>query len=192
MNLTDAVIIRSREKKKQLFRTTIQYPERPHIRPFTHDDLWILWGAYDLGSFPALKRGMQRKEFEACVMSAVLKHQASLLIEDNLSNFSKSSKRGAVGFISIKSDGWKIEPWVDFFAWASPRRKLRACVAFFQWCKNTKEAGVCVVTVPKNSIPLMDKMKNFVPLFPIGRIPFGSPDGDQFMYSIKCGLSRSK
>ena len=170
----------TREKRERLFGKS-----RPTVRKFDPaSDMWVLWAAYDLGSFKRLPAGMDRKSFEAYVMNAVARHSGCFVIDDDCRYF--KSGRGPMCFVAMLSNGWKVEPYADFFMWAKARRRLRCVAAFLQMIRYSKEIGVCVVTALADSVNLLNRMKRYGLLFLVGRIPDGSGSGDEFVYQLRC------
>lgn len=101
------------------------------------------------------------------------------MIEDENKGF--KAGRGVVAIVGIRSDGWRYCPTVNFFQWATPKNKLRCYVGFLQMIRYQKDVGVCVV---ESMDPSFHRLKKYGVLYPRGRIPSGSPNGDVFLYSI--------
>lgn len=168
----------TKSRRARLFRKS-----RPNIRPYTKEDFWVLWAAYDLGSFPNLPKGLDKDKFSKFVKSVILSNSSCLVIDEDCKWF--KNKRGPVCFITLRTNGWKVEPNVDFFMWATPRMKLRCVAAFFQMVRYSRDVGICLVTALANSVCILNHMKKYGLLFPVGRIPDGSPRGDEFQYIIR-------
>jgi hypothetical protein len=103
-------------------------------------------------------------------------------VEDDSKHF--KSGRGQVGLITLKTDGWVVEPSVHFFKWANKRNILRSSVAFFHMLRNTKTVGCCLVRTIKKDFAYMKHMEKYGVLYLRGKIPQGSPKGDVFIFSI--------
>jgi hypothetical protein len=168
----------AKDKRDRLFRKS-----KPHIRTFVAEDLWVLWAAYDLDSFKGLKKGLTKDEFFKLVEMIASRHSSCIVVEDECKWF--KSGRGPICFVTIANNGWRIEPHVDFFRWATPRVMLRAYVAFFQMVRYSKEVGVCVVRSLANTVPLFERMRTYGLLFPVGRIPDGDARGDEYLYQVR-------
>lgn len=157
---------------------------RPLVRPFDPvADMWVLWAAYDLGSFPALPKGLTIKEFQALVLAQVAGRSKCLVIEDDCRYF--KAGRGPACFVVVDNFGWRIEPHVDYFFWATPRMKLRCTVAFLQMTRYSSEIGVCVVRTLERTVPLFRHVQRYVMLSEAGRVPMGDARGDEWIFSIK-------
>jgi len=164
--------------------------DKPYIRKailldqdgFT-EDMGILWVSYQRGGFTFLPRGFDKSLFIDVISSNVQNYQELLLIEDNSKVF--QSGRGPIGVIGINNDGWKIEPHVDYFPWATSRMILRASVAYFQMVKYDKEVGVCVVKSLGNTARLFHRLKDYGVLWFVGKIPYGDVRGDEYLFTVK-------
>lgn len=150
-------------KRKRLFRGG-----RPFVRPFNAEqDMWVLWAAYDLKSFPLMKEGMSREEFEAHVAAIMKAHSAVLVIEDECRYF--KAGKGPIALVTIDNFGWRIEPFCDFFRWASPRMKLRAVVSFFQMVRSNKEVKFCFWHALSKFEKFYERMRDYG--IPVGKVP---------------------
>lgn len=174
----------TREKRERLFRNS-----RPFIRQFDFQkDMWLIWAAYDLGSFPYLTlKGTTKEEKQSELierMKAIVSVKSScLIVEDDCRWF--KDRRGPVAFVGIENYGWRVEPHVDFFKWASPRTILRCNVAFFQMARYSSQVGVCLVRALEKYVPLFDHLKTYGLLFPCGKVPDGDPRGDEYLYQVR-------
>ena len=167
----------TKEKRERLLGDS-----RPYIRPFTKDDLWVMWAAYDTGSFPNLGK-MDKEQFVKVLVQFCQSKSSCLVVEDDCKWF--KSGRGPVAFISIENYGWRIEPHVDFFKWATPRIVLRCNVAFFQMVRYSSQVGVCLIRSLENTTKLFDHLREYGLVFPCGKIPNGDPRGDEYIYYAK-------
>lgn len=169
-----------KKKRDRLFRKS-----RPFVRPFDpeRDIFPYLWAAYDLGSFPDAKPGLSREEYAASVKSVVALHSQCLIVEDDDRHF--KSGRGPVAFVTVDNFGWRIEPYFIFFRWATPRMRLRAHVAFYQMVRYSSDIGVCVVRSPERYVQFFSRLQDYGILFPCGKIPYGSAEGHEFLFSVK-------
>jgi len=142
-----------------------------------------MWAAYDTESFKKLKKGMSKEEFLRMLISFCQAKSSCLVVEDDCKWF--KSGRGPVAFVSIDNYGWRIEPHVDFFKWATPRIILRCCVAFFQMVRYSSQVGVCEIRSLESSVNLFDHLREYGLVFPAGKIPNGDPRGDEYLYYAK-------
>jgi hypothetical protein len=167
----------SKEKRERLLGDS-----RPFIRQFTKDDLWVMWAAYDMGSFPNLGK-MDKEQFVGMLLELCKNKSSCLVVEDDCKWF--KSGRGPVAFVAITNYGWRIEPHVDFFKWATPRIILRSNVAFFQMVRYSSQVGVCEIRSIEKHANLFEHLKKYGLVFPCGKIPNGDPRGDVFLYYAK-------
>lgn len=174
----------TREKRERLFKNS-----RPFIRlfDFAKDMRWI-WAAYDLKSFPYLKLDGETEDERKVQLVEHMKgllavKSSCLIVEDDCRWF--KAKRGPVAFVIIENYGWRIEPHVDFFKWATPRTILRCNVAFFQMVRYSSQVGVCLVRALEQYVPLFDHLKIYGLLFPCGKVPDGDPRGDEYLYYVR-------
>lgn len=163
-------------KRKALFKAS-----RPFVRKYEQSDLGFLWAAYKNKSFP-IAEGLSQDEFLVEMVKRFGAFNLLWIIEDENSQF--KSGRGQISLVGIKTDGWIFEPVIYFFKWATDDNILRATVAFFHMLRYQKDVGVCLVKAIENEKFLYEKMKDYGVLYFRGRIPYGSPDGDLFMFSI--------
>lgn len=168
-----------RIKREKLFKKS-----RPFVRPLDPEkDMWVLWAAYDLKSFPNLPEKLNPSQFTQLIRNTVKSRSAALVIEDDCKYFKNG--RGPVCLLLVDNYGWRIEPFVDFFFWATPRIKLRANVAFFQKIRHDSAVGVCLVKAHEKYSNLFNRMKDYGVLSRCGKIPYGYPDGDEYLYQIR-------
>ena len=172
-----------KEKRDRLFRVS-----RPHFRPAVlvdengyGYDMGLLWAAYKAGSFP-LAGNLSEAEFAEHIVALGTTLTGAMMVEDDCAKY--SSGRGPVALISIRSDGWRVEPHVDYFNWAGKRTPLRVSVAFFQMARYSKDVGSCVVSSLKDTENLFNHVCEYGVLHPVGRVPKGSVRGDVYMFSV--------
>lgn len=164
---------------------------RPLIRPLEvltdngySDDLKILWVGHKHSPFLGLPPDIPQDQFVMEILNAA--KQGEFYVVDDSNN--EYDGRGVVALIAVLNQGWKIEPHVEFFPWASKRNILRTCVAFFQMVRSSRKIGVCVVKSLKESVNLFNHCQKYFPpgiLWRVGRIPNGDIRGDEYLYSIK-------
>lgn len=174
-----------RERRARLFKTS-----KPFIRPAVlvseggfGDDMGILWAAYKAGSFPLINAGMEMPEFAKAMVAIALTLHEMAIVEDDNKAF--ASGRGPVAIIGIRSDGWKHEPHVDYFKWSAKRNILRVTIQFLQMARYSKEVGVVMIRSLKETSNLfMRAAKDYGVLNFVGRVPHGTPRGDEYIFSV--------
>ena len=169
------------EKRRKLFKKS-----KPFIREFKPEDMWILWAAYKEKSFNQLPEellGMNKEEFYQFSTDRLKPYHSLMLVEDSCNKFKE--KRGPVCLIVANTDGWKVEPHVEFFSWATKLNILRVNVRFFNWIRQNKEVGVCIVRSLKNTSNLFHHVRKYGVLNFVGKIPGGDYRGDEWIFSIR-------
>jgi hypothetical protein len=164
------------EKRRKLFKKS-----KPFIREFKLDDMWVLWAAYKEGSFPLPE--MTKEEFYKYSTERLKTYHSLMLVEDECKKFKAS--RGPVCLIVANTDGWKVEPHVEFFKWATKQNILRVNVRFFNWIRQNKEIGVCIVRSLKDTSNLFHHIRKYGVLNFVGRIPGGDIRGDEYVFSTR-------
>jgi len=172
-------------KRKTLFRKS-----KPLIRPVTDNDLWVFYANYDKGGFDDAPRGLDKTQFYNWLVAKLEKNTATFVVED--ANRMFKDKRGLVCVLNIQSDGYKVDPTVDWFKWATKVNMLRCVVRYFGWIRFHKDVGVCVITCLIDSVNLYQHARKYGVLNYVGRIPGGSPKGDLFCFSIMGKLNFKK
>jgi hypothetical protein len=165
-------------KRRILFKKS-----KPFIRRFELSDMWILWAAYKEGSFPVMPEGMEKEAFYTEIRQRLNSYHQLMLVEDDCKKFKDG--RGPVCLIGARTDGWKIEPHVEFFKWASKQNILRVNVRFFNWIRQNKEIGVCIVRSLKHTTNLFHHVREYGVLNFVGKIPGGDSRGDEYIFSIR-------
>lgn len=174
----------SKEKRDRLFKKG-----RPFIRELKildgekyHKDLGILWVAHTKSPFTWLPDGLEQSDFAASIQE-IYQGEDLLIAEDDNRQF--KNKKGPVALFSLKTNGWKYEPHVQFMPWATKKNILRTTVAFLQFVRYSKKVGCIVVYSMENSLPLFDKCCDYGVLHKVGLIPNGDPRGDEWLYTIR-------
>lgn len=147
-------------------------------------DIKILWVAQKHSPFLGLPKDIPQDQFVMEIIRVSGKAEF-WVVEDNNSEY---EGRGLIALIAVRTDGWKIEPHVEFFPWATNKNVLRTCVAFFQMIRNSRKVGVCIIKSLRDSVNLFNHCIKYFPpgvLWKVGRIPNGDERGDEYLYSIK-------
>ena len=178
-------------KNHKELRNTLFKKDRPHIRPLQvvdesgySKDIRIIWVAHKNKPIPFLSDVKTQDEF-VTMMLDYSKRLPFYVVEDRNSEFKTT---GLVALIAAKEDGWRVEPHIEFFPWATKRNVLRTCISFFQMVRYSRKIGVCVVRSLKEGANLFDKCVNYFPpnvFHRVGKIPMGDTRGDEFLYSIR-------
>lgn len=147
------------EKRKYRFR---------HITP---EDTDIIWSAYLSGSFPLPE--MKKLQFIGWWMETKKQYQEILIVE---------ADNRPIAFVAAYFDGWKYEPHVEFFSWATKRSILESSVDFFTEM-GKQNVGVVIVKSLKPSTNLFNHCCRRGCLEFIGMIPNGDYRGNEYIYT---------
>ncbi|HZR02806.1 MAG TPA: hypothetical protein VFA81_06525 [Burkholderiales bacterium] len=168
-----------RERRERLLKR-----DEPRLRMIEPRDAWVLYAAYDLGSFASMPKGLKPQELWTHVAAWSQRHSSVLMVDANHKYFRE--KRGPVAMVTIDNLGWTIEPHIDFFFWATPRHRLAAAVAFLQMTKYAKEVGACFVRVGEAGAQMCDHIvERYDLLRPCGKVPNAREDGTEYHYYLK-------
>lgn len=174
------------ENRARLFRGS-----KPTLRPARlvnddgsyGDDMGVLWAAYKAGSFPLMEdQNLEPTQFGQFIVDTCAGLSDAVMIEDACTQY--ASGRGPIAFVGIRNDGWRHEPHVDYFAWASPRVILRGAVAFIQFMRYHKGVGVCVIRCLPPSVNLFKRVARYAVLNYVGKIFRGTARGDEHLFSV--------
>lgn len=183
-----------RERRERLFERT-----NPRVRPLEFaKDAWVLYAAYDLASFPALKPDANKpgvfkghEEFFEYFKRFAAGKSRLLVVEEDHKYF--RDKRGPVALVSVDNYGWRIEPQIDFFHWATPRERLAAAVCVLNVIRYSKEVGACVVRVGEKDEGFCQHLRDQYGLLQfVGKVDYGRPDGDEFQYCVRMKHAKAK
>ena len=171
------------EKRQRLFKHG-----KPLIRPLEiyngegySKDIGILWAAYKRKPFEIFGQGLSQQDFAESIEQ--LASKADLMVIDDENKGYKD--KGPIVFLSLFSNGWKSQPQVEFFPWATIKNKLRASVTFLHWIRYSKEVGVIEIRGLKEDKPLLEKCMDYGVLFYSGKVIGGHPTGNEYIYSVK-------
>ena len=160
---------------------------RPVIRPFVYagdgvaGDIPIAWDAYKKGLFADLPEDYSMEQFLELSEAMADEVFETWIVEDKV-----KGEMVPVGVVFCKSDGWQFEPHVTYFDNATTKIKLRTYAAFLKKTKYRKDIGACVAKVDKNTIKLTNVIEKMGLLKYVGKIWGGRPDGNDYIYSIRC------
>jgi len=147
----------------------------PKIRLANPDDLALYFYAYRVqtGKDP----GEKYRKFVTKELSC---YDHIRVVEDI--NMAFGGGFAPVGLAKAMYNEWKLEPHADWFPWATPRNKLRCSVAYLYKQRCSKDVGVTIVHAQKEAAHYFRHLKKYVPLYPVGKIPAGHPEGDDFVF----------
>lgn len=142
------------------------------FRPLESDQE-LLWEAYLEGSFP-LQEGLSKIAFLAWFGNILPRRQEWLIVETTR----------PIALVGANFNGWRYEPHVEFFAWATKREILESTCEFFRRLSKLDTVGVAVVRALPNSKTLFDHVAKRGLLQYIGCMPKGDYRGHEHIYSV--------
>lgn len=171
------------EKRERLFKRG-----RPFIRELViydgdryHKDLGILWAAHQKQPFYMIPENVSQQQFALEVVELSKRAELFMAEDDNYGY----QGRGPIGLVMSQSDGWRVEPHVEFFPWATKRNMLSATVAFIQYLRYSRKVGVCIIRSLEDSVSLFRKCETYGVLHYVGKVHGGDPRGDEYLFSVK-------
>jgi len=185
-----ALTLKNEKELSLVKRKRIDLKGKPYIRelnPLDQDqkDYKILWAAYLRGSFD-LPEGIEKEQFYLEVDDLYNHCTRILIVEDK--NKINSGDKAPIGLITEKSDGWNIQPYFEYFPWATKQNKLRMAVNYFRMMKNAN-VGCVELRVLEQDVPFFNRVTTYGVLFPynhpLGNVRGGSKDGDLYLYQVR-------
>lgn len=143
-------------------------------------DIGILWAEYWRGGF-YLEPGLDEDDFMAAVRAQLAAWDSLWFMDDRCAQY--ASGTGPVALVSIRTDGWRVEPHVHHFSWSSARQKLRTVVALLQLLRHDRNIGVVLVIADNKRF--FDHVCGYGVLFPKGQLHNGLPTGLGHIYTVK-------
>ena len=172
---------------KQLFKFSkpvIRNFEYPDLENGKAGDLPLLWDAYQRNQLPDMPENIDMQVFVE-----IAEEMRMQLFEVNVVEDKVGEEYQPIAFVFVKnasSDGWQIEPHVTYLDNATPRHKLRSYVAFLKKTKYRKDVGACVLRVNKETTKLANRAEKYGLVEYVGKIWGGRPDGNDYLYSVRC------
>lgn len=170
-----------RQKRDRLFRSG-----RPNLRGFElydgpeyHKDIKILWVAHKRSPLLGLDHSLSESEF----INEVVNLSAEIVIIDDTNPQFRA--QGPVGAAIIADNGWRFEPHIIFFPWATKKNMLRSVVGGLQWARHSRRIGCVEIRCGEESVNLFNRACQYGVLHYVGRVVCGSPHGDDYIFSVK-------
>lgn len=164
-----------RESRDRLFRTS-----KPTIRKLEEDDLPFIRLSQKM-----LGIEMNEEDFQKFIDGVFSSYNEVWIIEDNNAKFGAGF--GPVGVMCGQVIGNTYEPHAEWFEWSSPKNILRGTVAFLQKSRY-RHIGVIVVHALNDSTAFFRRLRKYVRLYYVGKIPDGdrAGRGDDYIYFQRC------
>jgi hypothetical protein len=148
---------------------------KTNIREFTPDDMGLMWDECKKGNLP-LPKSTNPEEFNINLKRLISMYNSHWIVEDS---------GEPVAAMFIRTDGWTIEPHVEFFAGTSPAAILRSYLHFFGSLIKQGLKGTCIIKSFIENKKLFDKLVAKGVLLYVGEIPEGDPKGTVYQYCLK-------
>lgn len=143
------------------------------IRQFTIDDMGLMYDECKKGRLPVPKE-TSAEQFFTELKQVIAVHTSHWIVEDS---------GEAVAAMFIRSDGWTMEPHVEFFKDIKPVQIYRSYITFFGSLKEQEFEGSCIVKTREKEKPIFNKLVKQKVLKYVGDIPNGDPSGETvFLY----------
>ncbi len=165
-----------KQARKRLFRHC-----KPNFRTAQPEDMRWFWAAYRLG--PNVDEAVTQEAFEDSVYEELSGFTSVQIVEDTNGRF--ESGFGPVGMFVANSDGWNLEPHVEFFPWATARNKVKSVVGFLTKERFSGHCGCIRIRVDEKHKELFRRLKAYVPIRTLGKIPCGRPDGPEHVFYVR-------
>jgi hypothetical protein len=125
------------------------------------------------------------EEFQAMLELMMAQYGEIMIIEDRNKRF--GAEFGPIGIVAAVVRGPVYEPHVEWFSWATPQNILRGAVAYFQRGQYRK-LGVMVVHCLDDAFPFYRRLKKYIPLRYVGKIPDGdiAGRGTDYLFYQRC------
>ena len=145
-------------------------------------DLPYLWDQYKKGLFKDVPDDFSMADFVEYVDVLNDSLREMWILEDYV-----EEQLTPVALVLCMGNGWTLEPYVFYFKNASPRIVLRTYVGFMKKTKYRKDIGACLVRVDNVARNLANRVERLGLLEYVGKIWGGAPNGNQYLYSVRCG-----
>ena len=138
------------------------------IRRFKPEDLGMMYDECRRGRLP-IDKNTGAEQFHKEMKALLQLHDTHWVVEDSME---------AVAVMFIRSDGWVIEPHVEFFKGVKPSQIYRSYITFFGSLIEQKFKGACVIKSMEAEKKIFDKLVKQKILKYVGDVPNGSPTGE--------------
>jgi len=146
-----------------------------------HKDVKLLWVAHQKDPIYRIPPDCTQEEFATVIEDAATKGFLFVIEDEN----DQYQTTGPVGMGYMIDDGWKFEPHINFFKWATKRNILRGVVSGLQMMRYKRTVGCVEIHSLEESKNLFDHVCQYGVLHYVGKIKNGDPRGDQYIYSVR-------
>jgi hypothetical protein len=126
---------------------------------------------------------LAQEEFRAHALEALGEYRGVVMLEDRNRQF--RSGGGPVGVVGYHQRGAMHEPHVEWFPWTTTRNRLRCTVAYLQSRRHAKWISAILIRCSDADASWFWRLREFVPIYRVGRIPWGRPGGGEVLFAIR-------
>lgn len=163
-----------KEKRDVLFAKS-----KPIFKPADVDLLNWMWTAYKMSG----QNGVDEATFKENQTAILSQYSRLSVAVDRNDGF--RGHAGPVCLIASMYDGWRLEPHIQWFPWATPRNKVRVTVGLLIALRHSQDVGVTVVRSDEKNAEFFHRLKRYVPIYHSGSIRFGRPGGADVLFSVR-------
>ena len=153
-----------KERREKLFRD-----KRPIVRLMDQSDWRWMYGGHCYPNPPGDDEDKQ--QYMEHALSLLSGFDEAFIIEDKNKNFKGSY--GPVGVVPSYFNGWRLEPHVQWFPWATKLNKVRGTISFFMFARYSNDIGITEVRVIPEYKEFFKSLKKYAPIYYIRKIPHG-------------------
>ena len=150
----------------------------PVFRPAMQEDMRWLWASYKLEGGE-----IDQDQFTLHTRNEIARHSRAYMAEDENAQFENG--RGPIAVITADYDGWKIEPHMTFFPWATHRNRLKAVVGFLMYQRFEPDIGSIQLRTDENGRDFCKRLGDYLPLRVGGKIAGGRPNGADYIFYVR-------
>ncbi len=162
------------EERERLFKNS-----KPFVRLIEEKDFRWLWASYKENGGEATQ-----DEFLEIATNYLSYFDEAFVIEDDNKAFKDG--RGVVCVVlCFFKDGWRLEPHIEWFSWATKKNRLRGVVSFLMFTRYSKNIGITLVHCEEKLKSFFKKIRKYVPIYGGYRIPGGRPDGEDNIFYVR-------
>lgn len=165
-----------KQRREKLFKD-----KKPVVRHFEHADWRWLYGAHCYPNPPGGEDDKQ--QYLDYALNILSGYDEAFIVEDRNRKF--KGAYGPIGIVPSYFDGWRLEPHVQWFPWATKLNKVRGCIAFFMFSRYSNEVGVTEIRSLSEHKTFFKSLKRYAPIYYVSKIPHGDHRGDSHLFYIR-------
>ena len=126
---------------------------------------------------------MDQREFTKNALIELNKFSRVYVAEDENAQF--QDRKGPVAIVTANYDGWKIEPNMVFFPWATRRNRLKTVVGFLMYQRFQPDIGSIQLRSDEDGRDFFKRLADYLPLRVGGKIAGGRPSGADHIFYVR-------